>query len=46
MTINQARIQREKLFEQTKTCTDIVELGFLGLKINILNAHIKGDLPL
>ena len=46
MTLSQARIKRDMLYEQTKTCTDNTEMGFLRLKIGILTAHIKGDLPL
>ena len=46
MDINQAKVLRIKLYEQMKACTDKTELEFIWLKINILNAHIRGDLPL
>jgi len=45
-TIAQAFHLRDKLFTQMLESTDPAEKEFLQQKINILTAHIKGDLPL
>ncbi len=45
MNIATMRKLRQELYDKAQNCVDLNERSFLWLKIEILNAHIKGELP-